>query len=176
MTIPDIAGVPSTARRSFPWRPLVGAFGITGLMGVPLGIAWWLLAPKFHFVVRDGGLYGAENNPLDWFGRDGWFIICGVVVGVVAGLISYLRWRRHPFAVLAGVTLGGLLAAYLGMLIGQLLGPPDVPTDLHGIASGTVYAVPLNLLAPASLLAVAFAAVATVGVAVAVDGSPDDVS
>jgi len=176
MTSPDVTDQPATARRSFPWRELIGAFGITGVMALPLGVAWWLLAPKFHFVVRDGGLYGAADNPLDWFGRDGWFIVCGAVLGVVAGLICYLRWRRHPFAVLTGVTSGGLVAAYLGMLIGQLLGPPDIPTDLHGIASGTVYSVPLNLLAPASLLCVAFAAVATVGIAVAVDSSADDVS
>jgi hypothetical protein len=132
-------------------------------------VLWWLLAPRFRFEVRDGGLYAAAGNPADWFGRDGWFIVCGAVLGLGAGVVVHRLWRRRPVVAVFGLFLGGLLASVLGLQVGRLLGPPRLPASVGGIASGTYFTSPLDLLAPAALLSVSFAAVFVFGLAVALE-------
>lgn len=156
------------------WRALLGSFGIAGLMGFPLGVAWWLLAPRIRLLVTDAGVVFAPGNPSDWFGREGWFAVLGLALGIVAGLLAHRWWGRRPVAALFGLTLGGLLAAELGYQLGRLLGPGSVPKDAADLPSGTILGAPLEIIAPAVLLSVAFSAVLVFGIAVALERDDGD--
>jgi hypothetical protein len=163
---------PTLARTSpgMPWwRAFLGAFGVAGLTGIPLGVGWWLLAPRIRVVVTDSGAVFAPGNPSDWFGREGWFGVLGLVLGAGAGLLAHRWWGRRPLPALFGLCLGGLLAALLGYQLGRLLGPDALPSDLGGLPVGTVVGAPLKLIAPAVVLAVSFAAVLAFGLAVALE-------
>ena len=162
------------------WSSLLGAFGVASVMGLPLGVAWYLLAPHITFVVREDGVYAGDDAPTDWFGVDGWFFIVGLGLGVLAGVIGYWRWRQRPVAALVGLAVGGLLAGWLGVQIGRLLGPSTIDASALDAPVGTVIPAPLDILATGTLLAVGFAAVLTFGLFVALERSepepaePDD--
>jgi len=152
-----------------PWPSGLGSLGLATLLGVPWGIAWYLLAPRITFEVRDDGVFASEDAPTDWFGVDGWFIVVGLVLGVAAGLIAFWRWRQHPVAALLGLAVGGLLAGWLGLQVGRLLGPAAIGSDALDAPDGTIIPAPLDVLATGSLLALGFAAVLAFGLMVALE-------
>jgi hypothetical protein len=161
---------PAPDRRSEPaWRAFLGSFGVAGIMGVPLGLAWWLLAPKIRVEVTSTSVVFAPGNPSDWFGREGWFAILGLLLGAVAGFVAHRWWWRRSVPALLGVTVGGLLASWLGYQLGRWLGPDEMPTGAADLPAGTILGTPLELIAPMVLLAVPFAAVLTFGLAVALE-------
>ena len=54
-----------------------------------MGLVWWWVAPTEEWtVVEDGALVPADLGFDAWFAADGWFLVLGVVAGVLLTLIS----------------------------------------------------------------------------------------
>lgn len=162
---------PASSSRPW-WATLLGAAGVVGLLGGPLGVAWFFLAPQIRFDVTDAGVVRDPRNPDDWFGRDGWFLVCGLVVGVLAAVVVRRVFGPAGPAAVLGATVGGGVAAALGLLVGRWLGPPPLPSDVTNLAPGAVVSAPLAVLAPAVLGSVSFAVVLVLGLGVALERRP----
>lgn len=99
--------------------PAVSVLSMVGLLGIPLGWLWSLVAPGLRVRVLGNNRY----LPLDletWHRFDDMaiFALFGLGAGVLVGVVVWLlRERRGPVILLAGVA-GALLAAWLAAKIG----------------------------------------------------------
>ena len=100
--------------------PAVSVLSLIGLVGIPLGWLWSRLAPPERMRVLDGN----QLVPLQlesWHRFDDLAIygIVGAGAGLVTGVVVWLlRERRGPVIMIAAV-LGGLLAGWLGVTMGE---------------------------------------------------------
>lgn len=131
--------------------------------GPVLATAWWLLAPRVEIGIEDGSFSTPAQATADWFGAEAWFLMLGAGLGLLAGLVGFLRWRQRPVAALLGLALGLLVAATLAWWLGGLLGPDDVADQLAGSSVVDVVVQPLGLRATGVLLVPAIVAVAAFG-------------
>lgn len=132
--------------------------GLLLLSGLPLGVVWWLVAPRRAYLVGAEGAFAVVPESEAAVGSDGWFM---ALTGVVALAAAFVAWRvlrhRGPLVLLAlagGTLLSGLLTWFMGGLLGA--GPTvaelaDIGRTVHG---------PLQLRAHGSLTVAPFLAVA----------------
>lgn len=99
---------------------------VTVLLGAPLGLLWAALSPRVQVVITDGGVQLAEPGSSDFIAADAAFLAAAAVAGLVGGIVAWWLGRRHGPAVVVGLTLGGLLAAYVAMKVGQQVGLAEV--------------------------------------------------
>ncbi|MBK1786234.1 DUF2567 domain-containing protein [Prauserella sp. ASG 168] len=140
---------------------------MVGLLGIPLGWVWSLLAPPQRMRV-----VSADSDPVplqleSWHRFDGIaiFLLMGLFAGLIVGIaVWFLRERRGPVVLIAAVA-GSLLAAWLGARMGvsfaegryALAGPPavgDIIEKAPVLESGwTLLAQPFTTAAAYGLLA-----------------------
>ncbi|GHF06953.1 hypothetical protein GCM10017786_45710 [Amycolatopsis deserti] len=99
--------------------PAVSLLSLIGVLGIPLGWVWSLLAPPERVRVFDGGqLIPLQLESWHRFDDLAIYTLLGLGAGVVTGVAVWmLRERRGPVIMIAAV-LGGLLAAWLGVQMG----------------------------------------------------------
>lgn len=99
--------------------PAVSLLSLIGVLGIPLGWLWSLLAPPERVRVFDGGqLIPLQLESWHRFDDLAIYALLGLGLGVVTGVAVWmLRERRGPVVLIAAV-LGGLLAAWLGVQMG----------------------------------------------------------
>ena len=103
--------------------PAVSVLSLIGLFGIPLGWIWSRLAPPERMRV----LGANQLVPLQlesWHRFDDMAIygMLGAGAGLVTGVVVWLlRERRGPVIMIAAV-LGGLLAGWLGVTMGEAFG------------------------------------------------------
>ncbi|WP_431904925.1 DUF2567 domain-containing protein [Amycolatopsis thermoflava] len=99
--------------------PAVSLLSLIGVLGIPLGWLWSLLAPPERVRVFDGGqLIPLQLESWHRFDDLAVYALLGLGLGVVTGVAVWmLRERRGPVVLIAAV-LGGLLAAWLGVQMG----------------------------------------------------------
>lgn len=123
-------------RRSVPPAGVVWWLGSTILLGVLVGIAWWLLAPT-------GRIFGDPLVSEDWVLRDltlaGLELLAGITVGVLVALrLGLPGVTGRILAAIGGSILGSLLALGVGQGLASLLGPhgrEDLPGSDFLLAS-----------------------------------------
>jgi hypothetical protein len=152
-------------------RVAVRAAAAALAVGPVLGVLWWWLAPDIPLDVLDGAVVSAANTPSDWFGVDGSFLVVGAVLGLLVGVVVFVRRGPHPVAAAVGMTAGCLLAAGIGWWVGRTLGPAPLSVQAAAAAAGEQVQRPLQILAPGVMLAPAVAALAMFGGLVAGTGS-----
>ena len=93
------------------------------LIGAPAGLIWSALAPHARVVIDADGARIANGVSEVFVAADGWFLGVALVAGLVTGFLTWLVARGSgPFVVAAlaiGGSLGGLVAAEVGMRPGQ---------------------------------------------------------
>ena len=96
----------------------------TALLGVAAGFLWAAVAPRPLIVVLGPGQsYVANQETSAFIVADGWFTLLAVAGGVISGLLGYaLAVRRHGALAMAGVLVGGAVAALIAAWIGQQSG------------------------------------------------------
>jgi hypothetical protein len=112
---------------------VLGVFLLLGLLG---GVLWsQLVTPADYTKVTGGGGMG-ETDFGHQFGADGWFVVIGVLGGLLAGL-GLTGWRsRDPLLVVGLLLVGSCLAAAVVVLLGHLLGPGDPGAALRAVGVG----------------------------------------
>ncbi len=123
-------------------RAGVTAAVVTVLVGAPIGLLWAALAPRVDVVITGENVQLAEPGTSAFIAGDGFFLLAVVVAGVVGGLLAWRLGREHGPAVVAGLTLGGLAAAYVAMRVGSTVGLEDVQ---QAVSAGQQGALELSL-------------------------------
>lgn len=146
------------------WRSalvmVIGA-ALTGIaLGAVMGVVWWLVTPTEQWIKVEGGLGAAQISSPSWFAADGWFLIIGVVAGLVLAGVTWTWARRHPFSLLVGVLLGAVLLSLVAWSVGGVIGPPDPATAAASLAIGDQVDGSLGLRALGVLAAPPIAALA----------------
>jgi hypothetical protein len=137
---------------------ILGCFLLLGLVGAVL---WWLLVdPAVYTVTARGGSMG-EPELAQRFDPDGWFVVIGLLGGLLGGaLLSW--WRaRDPLRTTILVVLGALLATGVVIALGRILGPADPETLIPSLAPG--HHVPVRLVITTKVSALAWPFGALVG-------------
>ena len=132
-----------------PWRPptpkvivkrdllpAVSVLTSVPLLGLAVGWLWSLLAPPERNVIRqDGEPVPLTDESYHRFDDLVVFMLLCLAAGLVTGVaIWYLRERRGPVIMLAGV-VGGALGGWLAMLVGKawVQGRWPVPSKVEAL-------------------------------------------
>ncbi|GHF84669.1 xanthosine utilization system XapX-like protein [Amycolatopsis bartoniae] len=99
--------------------PAVSVLSLVGLVGIPLGWLWSLIAPPERVRVYDGNqLVPLQLESWHRFDDLGIYLLLAFAAGIATGVVVWLlRERRGPVIMIAAV-LGGLLAGWLGTSMG----------------------------------------------------------
>jgi len=148
--------------RSWPSPVQIGLMLLACVVaGAVVGVVWELLTPLPQFqVVGDRILLPAAEDETA-VAADGWFAVCAGVAGVVTAVAVVLRVRDARLSVLAGLTLGGLLAAVIAWRVGVAVGPDSVRAEAVGLSDGEFFSGPLELSALGVLFTWSLTAVIT---------------
>ncbi len=123
------------------WAGLVAAV-VTVLLAAPVGLLWAALAPRVDVVIAGQDVQLAEPGSSAFIAGDGAFLLAVTLAGLVGGVLAWRLARAHGPAVVLGLTVGGLLAAYVAMVVGQQVGLEEVQRAVTGGQQG---ALELNL-------------------------------
>lgn len=122
---------PRPARRGGIRRELAIAgvvVAAVALAGVPVGFAWYMIAPRATEMPGDSGPVPVDPENPAYFAADGWFAMLTAGVGLLTGILAYLwlarRYRDtgtyHGPAVMLSVAAGAMLAAFVALHTGRL--------------------------------------------------------
>ncbi|MFT4297088.1 MAG: hypothetical protein QM582_16930 [Micropruina sp.] len=159
-------------RRDGRTAVLIGA-GFAVIAGILAAVLWRLVVRLPGYVVQgDGSATVSERALTEFFAGDAWFVVIGVVVGAVLGVISWRRFKNigWPSAFLAAGF--GLLAGVVCWQLGQLFGGAPFDERLAVAKPGETVPIALALRSPSALAVWAFAAVTPILLGSAL--GPDD--
>ncbi|MBU7599585.1 hypothetical protein JGS22_018645 [Streptomyces sp. P38-E01] len=123
------------------------------LCGVLLGLLWWWLAPNVPYLSDGKQAFLLNSEGEDSVSVDGVYVALAAGLGLLSGVLVFLLRRSGGIGVVVGLALGSALAAFLGRVVGSLLGPSG---DLAAVAAetgrGKSFDGPLELHATIALL------------------------
>jgi hypothetical protein len=115
-------------------------FVVTALaaVGALAGVVWqWLWTPTIGVVVDHRWSAGDALGLQHEFSGTGWYVVVALVAGLIAGVGVALLVDRVPLLTLAAVVVGSALAAWVMLLVGSALGPPDPDIAARTADDGT---------------------------------------
>ncbi|MDB1088649.1 ABC transporter permease [Streptomyces sp. ACA25] len=134
---------------------------VAALTGLLLGLLWPWLAPRVPLVSDGEAVYLENSESQEAIAADGTFLLLGLAVGAIAGVLVFLLRRRGGVPVVLGLALGALLGALAAWRLGVWLDfPQDVAEQARSVGEGVVFDAPLELSAKVALLGLPFGAVA----------------
>lgn len=137
-----------------------GVLVLVGLVlaGLVAGLVWASVAPRLPFrVVQPGEAIATGPEGEAFIAADGLFLVITAVVGVLAGLLSWLPRSARGALMTATLAVGGSAGAVATMVIGQWLAGPPSDATLGRI--GALILTPLRLRATAFAVVEGFVAV-----------------
>ena len=146
--------LPVPAGPSVPADAFAGlvALVVTVLVGAPVGLLWAAFAPRVDVVVTGTDVQLLNPSSSGFIAGDAAFLAAALVAGVVGGIVAWRLGREHGPAVVVGLTLGGLIAAYVAMQVGQQVGLDEVRRAVEAGQQGRLE-LSLRLRAQESLVA-----------------------
>lgn len=176
-----VPGPAPTADPVTPWfqglRPSAGEILVATrlligllLVGIPLGVLWWLAAPRRSYAVSAEGAFAIVPESEAAVGSDGWFMLLTAAVALVAAVVAWRREAQRGPLIAAALAVGTLLCGLVTWQVGGLLGPRPSAEELAEI--GAVVLGPLGLRAYGVLVVGPFLAVS--GYLLAVCFAPRD--
>ena len=146
--------------RSAAW--LVVGLAVAGL---PVGVVWWLLAPRADYrITADGPVALGDPTAELLVADDVLFALVLAGAGLLAGTVAWRLRRRRGVAVLVALALGAALSGAVAWQVGEFLGAGPSQADLADV--GRVVTTPLSLGSLAALAVAPFTAVLAYLVAV----------
>ncbi len=124
---------------------------VTVLLGAPLGLLWAGLAPHVDVVVM-----GQQANLTDaytdgFIAADAYFLAAVALAGVIGGLIAYRLGSAHGPVVVLALAVGGLVAAFVAMRVGEQVGLEALRAAVRAGSQGR-FELHLELKARAALV------------------------
>ena len=114
--------------------------------GIGIGKIWAELAPRVMLIKVEGGLVYAESEPEQPIAADGWFAILAVGAGLLFAVLAWILLSRYRgVAILLGLVLGSLAAAWLAYRFGHDVGLAEFRRLRDSAAVGTRLKAPLAL-------------------------------
>jgi NAD/NADP transhydrogenase beta subunit len=138
----------------------VGTAMIVALLGAPIGLLWAAVAPKVEVVRTSEGLDLVSAETKSFVGADGWFLVIGLIVGLLCGVLAWQLGRNRPLATVLGLAVGGVVAALIAWRVGHLVDVPRLSATLKSLPGKPIIDPTLDLRAKGVVLAWPFAAVA----------------
>lgn len=147
-------------------RSSVLLFSALGLIGLPAGVLWWLLAPRLDFRITAAGPVPVVAVPPAelLIADDGVFAVGALLIGLLCGAAAWRLRRRRGVATLVTLALGTLAGAALAWQVGEWLGAGPTRAELTHVGGRVTTALSLGSL-PALALAPFGALLAYVGIA-----------
>jgi ABC-type nitrate/sulfonate/bicarbonate transport system permease component len=131
----DVTTHPSRARVALPLLLAVLALAAVGALA---GAVWnWLWTPTSGVVYDHRWTAGDALGLQHQFSSTGWYVVVAAVAGLVAGIAVSLVVDRVPLLTLVAVVVGSALAAWVMLVVGTALGPPDPATAAKTADDGT---------------------------------------
>ena len=112
------------------------------LLGAPVGLLWAAVAPKVVVEVA-GTAVKLASDASTFIAGDGWFLGVVSAAGLLTGLAAWALGRRHGPGVVVGLTVGGLLAAYVAARTGELV---DEGSARAAVEAGRMGGLELSLV------------------------------
>lgn len=139
-------------------------FSALGLLGLPAGVLWWLLAPRLDFRITTAGPVPVVAVPPAelLIADDGVFALGALVIGLLCGVAAWRMRRRRGVATVVTLALGTLTGAALAWQVGEVLGAGPTRAQLTHVGGRVTTALTLGSL-PALALAPFGALLAYVG-------------
>ena len=146
-----------------PWRPVAlqvaAVLVIFAVASALCGLLWFRIWTPATGTVVDQEWFTDEAGLRNDFSGTGLYVVVALVAGLLLGALTAFFLDRSEVATLVAVVIGSILAAWLMLLVGQQLGPPnpdvlartatdgaELPADLH------VSGLPPRLAFPAGAL------------------------
>ncbi len=132
--------VVATARPSAWHDAFAGVLAavVTVLVGAPVGLLWAAVAPRVDVVVDGDQVQLVEPGSSAFIATDGFFLLAVALAGVVGGVLAWRLAHPHGPAVVVGLTLGGLAAAYVAMVVGEQVGLAEVQQAVQAGQQGAL--------------------------------------
>lgn len=132
--------VATPARPTFWHDAFAGvlAAAVTVLVGAPVGLLWAAVAPTVDVVVDGDRVQLVEPGSSAFIAIDGFFLIAVALAGVIGGVLAWRLAHPHGPAVVVGLTLGGLAAAYVAMVVGEQVGLAEVERAVRAGQQGAL--------------------------------------
>ncbi len=108
------------------------------LVAAPVGLLWAAVAPRVDVVITGARVDLADSGSAAFIAGDGFFLFATALSGVVGGLLAWRLTRVHGPGVVLGLALGGLVAAYVAMVVGQQVGADVVQAAVDGGGQGAL--------------------------------------
>lgn len=114
------------------------------LTGVPVGLLWWLLAPRADFRVTEDGPVPIGNPSGELLvADDGVLVLLLAATGLIAGAAAWWLRRRRGVATVVALAVGVLATGVVAWQLGELLGPAPTQAQLDDL--GARLTTPLRL-------------------------------
>jgi hypothetical protein len=114
------------------------------LTGVPVGLLWWVLAPRADFrVTEDGPVPIGDPSGELLVADDGVLVLLLAATGLIAGAAAWWLRRRRGVATVVALALGALATGVVAWRLGELLGPGPTQAQLADV--GARLTTPLRL-------------------------------
>lgn len=161
----ELIGAPARPAGEWPLilRWLGMLLGLSVVVGGLSALFWVSVVDLPHYeILRNGRAVISERSWTQVISADAWFTVCGVLVGVGVGIISW-RWFSRLGWPTAFIAAGaGLVAGVVCWQLGQVLGPGPWFERVALASVGDEVPFSLELRAMSALAVWAFAAVAPV--------------
>ena len=151
--MPGVLTDEPTVRR-WPDVRRVGLFAALGLgLGALSGVVWRAVTdlPTYQ-VVDGGGAVTSERGLAGYIAADAWFVVCGVVVGLVVGLLAWRWFSSVGWPVVLLTVLVGAAAGLLCWAVGYRIGPGSFAVRLAAAQPGDLVPIDLTVRARAAFL------------------------
>jgi hypothetical protein len=135
---------------------------ILAVLGALAGLLWAAISPHVKYVSIGGRALLVDPESPAVIGTDGRFALITAGLGLVCGVVAYLLGGRgNDLALVAGLVVGGVVAALIAWRVGHLIGLETFHRMVRAGDQRKVFNGPADLSARGVLVCWAFVALVT---------------
>lgn len=116
-------------------RPPVLAAGVILLAAPYVGMLWEWIAPAPTYVNLAGEVYLNNQDSSEFVAADGWFLILGLLLGLISAGLGYWRWRGD-LPVIVAMSSASVVASLIAREVGEAFGPAPIQQTALTLADG----------------------------------------